>query len=139
MWRISDLISYFFFSVFFCKQKAAYERRSSDGSSDVCSSDLAAQRYGGERIDVEQVPGDLAALGLGGDGAFGGAGSVHLHGAAGFLLERLAIGLRKIGRAWCRASVCLTVYISLDAVALQKNKPYLQISGSSELDIMITL
>src|SRR3546814_6873455 len=29
-----------FFSIFFCKQKTAYEMRISDWSSDVCSSDL---------------------------------------------------------------------------------------------------
>src|SRR3546814_2637740 len=31
-----------FFFVFFCQQKTAYERRISDWSSDVCSSDLGA-------------------------------------------------------------------------------------------------
>src|SRR3546814_2459702 len=34
---------YFFFVFFFFKQKTAYEMRISDWSSDVCSSDLAAQ------------------------------------------------------------------------------------------------
>src|SRR3546814_4903833 len=34
------LSSYTFFSVFFFKQKTAYEMRISDWSSDVCSSDL---------------------------------------------------------------------------------------------------
>src|SRR3546814_1992566 len=34
---------------FFVKQKTAYEMRISDWSSDVCSSDLAASRFGGGR------------------------------------------------------------------------------------------
>src|SRR3546814_3409207 len=39
--------------VFFCKQKTAYEMRSSDWSSDVCSSDLTARRA------WENLPQDL--------------------------------------------------------------------------------
>src|SRR3546814_18522612 len=52
----------FFF--FFFKQKTAYEMRISDWSSDVCSSDLAADRAGGkareERVDRVLVGGDAA-------------------------------------------------------------------------------
>src|SRR3546814_16933755 len=46
MWPRSNTIVVAFFS--FCKQKTAYEMRISDGSSDVCSSDLFEQpgRYG---------------------------------------------------------------------------------------------
>src|SRR3546814_1249447 len=49
MWTVMSFISSCFatmmcyrhkLSVFFCKQKAAYEMRISDWSSDVCSSDL---------------------------------------------------------------------------------------------------
>src|SRR3546814_7620873 len=41
-------------SVVFCvKQKTAYEMRISDWSSDVCSSDLNAVKYGRERTAVE--------------------------------------------------------------------------------------
>src|SRR3546814_2527742 len=36
-------------SMFFFKQKTAYEMRISDWSSDVCSSDLCADRRGGAR------------------------------------------------------------------------------------------
>src|SRR3546814_13658177 len=41
----------FFFVVFFFKQKTVYEMRISDWSSDVCSSDLPAQR----RFETEVV------------------------------------------------------------------------------------
>src|SRR3546814_2218011 len=38
--------------LFFCKQKTAYERRISDWSSDVCSSDLGlVRRYGADRVE----------------------------------------------------------------------------------------
>src|SRR3546814_2239506 len=38
--------------LFLCKQKTAYERRISDGSSDVCSSDLGATvRTDGDIVD----------------------------------------------------------------------------------------
>ena len=47
----------------------------------------------GERIDVDQIPGRLAALELRGDRAFGRARAVHLDGDAGFLGEGLAVGL----------------------------------------------
>src|SRR3546814_2374402 len=45
MCRVSLLYS-FCFSIFFFKQKTAYEMRISDWSSDVCSSDLLARRAG---------------------------------------------------------------------------------------------
>src|SRR3546814_2638105 len=49
---ISTLLSFFFFF----KQKTAYEMRISDWSSDVCSSDLAAQSKSGIGVvDVEQA------------------------------------------------------------------------------------
>src|SRR3546814_10696312 len=38
---------------FFCKQKTAYERRISDWSSDVCSSDLDIE--GGRELDIPDV------------------------------------------------------------------------------------
>src|SRR3546814_3186263 len=40
VWRVSDSL---LISVFFFKQKTAYEMRISDWSSDVCSSDLTPQ------------------------------------------------------------------------------------------------
>src|SRR3546814_16536523 len=48
-------------SFFFFKQKTAYDMRISDWSSDVCSSDLVAQKLMGERV---------AIVGLGGTGAY---------------------------------------------------------------------
>src|SRR3546814_9380640 len=51
--------------LFFCKQKTAYEKRMSDWSSDVCSSDLGAR---------EQVAGIFARMiGRAGDHQLGGA------------------------------------------------------------------
>src|SRR3546814_5735411 len=49
-YRLHDVLSddtLYFFSVFFFKQKTAYEMRISDWSSDVCSSDL--KTIGGPR------------------------------------------------------------------------------------------
>src|SRR3546814_8246809 len=44
MLRLVIFIFILYFIVFFFKQKTAYEMRISDWSSDVCSSDLLAQR-----------------------------------------------------------------------------------------------
>src|SRR3546814_7418916 len=57
-----------FFSIFFFKQKTAYEMRISDWSSDVCSSDLAAAVNGcGEAFDLgalrQQTDGERARSG----------------------------------------------------------------------------
>src|SRR3546814_5100284 len=46
---VVSCVSYFVMDVFFVKQKTAYERRISDWSSDVCSSDLKDVMV--ERID----------------------------------------------------------------------------------------
>src|SRR3546814_7427117 len=65
---------------FFFKQKTAYEMRISDWSSDVCSSDLAAQHLeelfepglgvaGDDVVHAEQVAG-LEVVRVGGDGRF---------------------------------------------------------------------
>src|SRR3546814_8035324 len=48
------------FDLFFCKQKRAYEMRISDGSSDVCSSDLGARP--GEEALQEGTPADARAV-----------------------------------------------------------------------------
>src|SRR3546814_9107306 len=55
----------FFFSLFFFKQKTAYEMRISDWSSDVCSSDLcrrptAELALGDEAVDGADRPTDSA-------------------------------------------------------------------------------
>src|SRR3546814_5335757 len=79
-------------SVFFFKQKTAYEMRISDWSSDVCSSDLREVGIGG--VHPERRPSDRA------------------------LAERkpeiagefeVVPGLREIGRASCRERVCQCV------------------------------
>src|SRR3546814_4510185 len=41
--------------VFFCKQKTAYELRSSDWSSDVCSSDLRARPAAGDQHHARRL------------------------------------------------------------------------------------
>src|SRR3546814_124142 len=48
------------FSLFFFKQKTAYEMRISDWSSDVCSSDLAAAQLGGHGAEIA-IPGTPVA------------------------------------------------------------------------------
>src|SRR3546814_16446281 len=49
-----DMLYFFVFFFFFFKQKTAYEMRISDWSSDVCSSDLAAD--GGAARDPAHLP-----------------------------------------------------------------------------------
>src|SRR3546814_4919901 len=87
---------------FFFKQKTAYEMRISDWSSDVCSSDLAAERNrrAGRYDDRWRYPGDTART-----------------GEAPVISERVATrpidvgtavtqSCREIGRASCRERVC---------------------------------
>src|SRR3546814_7413348 len=90
------------FSVFFFKQKTAYEMRISDCSSDVCSSDLRAERarhalpaqpvLGGG----EQRAGAFLILGFEQPPIAG----ARPHALFGGLRER------EIGRASCRERVC---------------------------------
>src|SRR3546814_9579540 len=55
--------------IFFFKQKTAYDMRISDGSSDVCSSDLRIGEVFDTRITGVQSFGFFATImGLGGDG-----------------------------------------------------------------------
>src|SRR3546814_8402027 len=95
MWMFRLLCRFFFF-----KQKTAYEMRSSDWSSDVCSSDLDARRAlsamltvsrGLDILDAEANPllTELAFTKL--NGRFG---------------ANHVIGREEIGRASCRARVC---------------------------------
>src|SRR3546814_2084479 len=91
---------------FFFKQKTAYEMRISDWSSDVCSSDLAAQatyrqgklgrlfrgRYGRDHRSAEARR----------TAADGGAG---VHAPAGRRAGDSGKGV-EIGRASCRERVC---------------------------------
>src|SRR3546814_3179476 len=88
---------------FFFKQKTAYELRISDWSSDVCSSDLAANR---RRVDGQPA--------CGGDGRrTGGSGAVETGPAAvrprtlrRGRQRRLRATAGQIGRASCRERVC---------------------------------
>src|SRR3546814_8323817 len=57
MYEGSDLDILVVQSVFFFKQKTAYEMRISDWSSDGCSSDLAGQRLTGDQARREQCAG----------------------------------------------------------------------------------
>src|SRR3546814_10207022 len=95
--------------VFLCKQKAAYEMRISDWSSDVCSSDLLADH-------------EPAALRLGIGAADGPDGHAELPGeiamgrqpvagrqAAGIDVLGQRVGDAQIGRTSCRERVCLNV------------------------------
>src|SRR3546814_7263701 len=113
---------------FFCKQKTAYEMRSSDWSSDVCSSDLSdvlrAQRVFGQVIGktkgVVELERDLARQGVAfahANGSFVEQTQTILQRLAefGFLaLQRLGdqrlradqFGIGEIGRASCRERVC---------------------------------
>src|SRR3546814_1317359 len=86
-------------SFFFFKQKTAYEMRISDWSSDVCSSDLAADAIG--LIDVLWLEsgGRVAA-------AFEVEHSTSIYSGIVRMLD-LALGTDgKIGRASCRERVC---------------------------------
>src|SRR3546814_5807762 len=89
---------FFFFSFFFLTQKAAYEMRISDWSSDGCSSDLIRQ-FGG----------------AGGDGLLQPVGALRLVVRVPARIAPLAIGgigepereqHAEIGRASCRERVC---------------------------------
>src|SRR3546814_6561884 len=97
------------FSVFFFKQKTAYEMRISDWSSDVCSSDLSPFDYAAQaRIfvvrdvkanDVDQVAAAYREFFLAaGGGGLGLFTAIHRLRA---VHERM-----KIGRAPCRERVC---------------------------------
>src|SRR3546814_8297121 len=99
---------------FFFKQKTAYEMRSSDWSSDVCSSDLAplglAGGAAGEGDQTHIVDGRVARRKLG-------------RLAFGNIFQRIGaavVKITQIGRASCRERVCQYVYISVVAVSLKK-------------------
>src|SRR3546814_9459391 len=117
-------------SVFVCKQKTAYERRMSDWSSDVCSSDLLALLPAARQAPA--APGDGAATrrlpGLGdarGDPRRTAGFRPVL--PAGVLFRPSAgdsadvEGRHEIGRASCRESLCQYESISVVAVSSNKN------------------
>src|SRR3546814_8179785 len=60
-----SLILMLVYSVYFFKQKTAYELRISDWSSDVCSSDLVEEEQPEKRHrDRDQRPGEFIGVGL---------------------------------------------------------------------------
>src|SRR3546814_1338091 len=81
---------------FFFKQKTAYEMRISDWSSDVCSSDLLAQRilHPHPVTDRAQIIAEMEVSG-------GLDARDDAHHASFFVRRRV-----KIGRASCRERVC---------------------------------
>src|SRR3546814_3970253 len=80
----------FSFCFFFFKQKTAYEMRISDWSSDVCSSDLAAQMRGDEGTAKVKV--NVTA-----DGSIGSVELVAPSGSS--VLDREALALpAKVGK-----------------------------------------
>src|SRR3546814_19611089 len=108
--------------MFFCKQKTAYEMRSSDWSSDVCSSDLMPE--GG--ILTVTVPGAV----WGWDEVQRRFGALTFketlqpaidYAEPGFpISERIAHDWEQIGRASCRERAGQYGWISVDAVPLKK-------------------
>src|SRR3546814_21042470 len=91
---------------FFFKQKTAYELRISDWSSDVCSSDLAGDRFTGAHRRQRPPPlQQLAGRGLDRTARAGAARPARpTAGAGGGQLQRAAAGLRPLQRRPPRAS-----------------------------------
>src|SRR3546814_2700456 len=85
--------------IFFFKQKTAYEMRISDWSSDVCSSDLFADRFDGFSIGSN----DLTQLVLGVDRDSAELANLfdEQNPAVMWMIRNV-----KIGRASCRERVC---------------------------------
>src|SRR3546814_12606699 len=108
-------------SVFFFKQKTAYEMRISDWSSDVCSSDLNLQPPRG---------GDGPKATMSGHQRPCSAELTPRPHLAMRVIQKLvqirpAVAVRiapEIGRASCRERVCQYVSISVVAVSLKKKE-----------------
>src|SRR3546814_11041816 len=98
------MLSYIMF--FFFKQKTAYERRISDWSSDVCSSDLITLTRCDQGVDV--LIGPVTADGLGALEAM--TDFAVKHGLARLSVDRgYGAELVQIGRASCRERVSVRV------------------------------
>src|SRR3546814_4261870 len=93
-------------SVFFFKQKTAYEMRISDWSSDVCSSDLSRLDRNGAVEDTENAPeqGESGVVGV----PTGQERLGRLRSGGGRLLRTAgrSSNADQIGRASCRERVC---------------------------------
>src|SRR3546814_9515232 len=90
---------------FFFKQKTAYEMRISDWSSDVCSSDLAVDQYGGLSRMVNRNDDTVTAVLVGGRAVFldGELTDLVGHQRTGRFLRAAH---KEIGRASCRERGC---------------------------------
>src|SRR3546814_18463802 len=96
MWRLLYYFSFLVSMPVLFKQKTAYERRISDWSSDVCSSDLALAP--GYRVSCSER--DILVLER----------------------EKRNRTTWQIGRASCRERVCQYVSLSVVAVTLKKKE-----------------
>src|SRR3546814_11830090 len=127
------------YSLFFCKQKTAYEMRISNWSSDVCSSDLFLGRRGHDVLEhaAERALLLLAHRRLERDDRLAQRTRrlAHLVGRHGHELRQ------PIGRASCRARVCQYVQLLVVAGLLKKSPPlistihlpYIQLHTSDRL------
>src|SRR3546814_1327166 len=103
---MSDVCSFDVISVFFFKQKTAYEMRISDWSSDVCSSDLSEphhctlQLFESANLDLAHA---FAADAIDLAQFFQGFG---IFRQAAFGQNMLFAFVKEIGRASCRERVC---------------------------------
>src|SRR3546814_1739518 len=95
VYNMSIVIKVCISSIFFFKQKTAYEMRISDWSSDVCSSDLSASPHASQEKISKREFLDLphAVYGLGAEQQLS-------------LADRHLAKLGEIGRASCRERVC---------------------------------
>src|SRR3546814_7132315 len=98
--------------VIFFKQKTAYEMRISDGSSDVCSSDLGGpsrQRAWGAQLWLKKPPSAMRCLSSAATVTLGGESRNTLL-VTRSIVPRVAntrpAAKSKIGRATCRDRVC---------------------------------
>src|SRR3546814_8836655 len=105
------MISCLMWIVYFFKQKSAYERRISDWSSDVCSSDLAAHHPG-----LRDAPGPTRLGRLDAMEIHNVSRTRHPDGGAprcprplSRLPRLVARGRIETGSAWCRERGCQSV------------------------------
>src|SRR3546814_9955950 len=92
-----------FVSLFFFKQRTAYEMRISDWSSDVCSSDLGGRLAG--HLGAHHRPERMAGAHRQDPGSRGLSAAVRLPALARCLAPQVP-DTEEIGRASCRERVC---------------------------------
>src|SRR3546814_17454686 len=102
----------------FFKQKTAYELRISDGSSDVCSSDLYEVRnFYGDIVTSGTIVGATLNLGLMPLGWY----RIYFIRGTAIASPWLSAG-GEIGRASCRGGGCRFGWVSVVAVSINKNQ-----------------